>query len=61
MPQVEAQALFKPVWRQLGRPVSVLTYEPSRWKDAVTESNSFAQELLDGPLIQLKGDLHAVA
>ena len=61
MPQVEAQALFKPVGRQLGRPVNVLTYEPSRWKDALTQSNPFAQELLDGPLIQLKGNLHAVA
>lgn len=59
MPRVEAQTLFKPVGRLLGRPVNVLTYEPSRWREAVASGNPLAAEILGGALIQLKGDLHA--
>lgn len=61
MPRVEAQALFKPLGRQLKRPVNVLTYEPRRWKEAVIGGNPFANEILGDALIPLKGDLHTVA
>ena len=61
MSRVEAQALFKPVGRQLGRPVNVLVYEPKQWTAAVAGRDPLALEILAGALIALKGDLHAVA
>ncbi|VCU68944.1 hypothetical protein PIGHUM_01003 [Pigmentiphaga humi] len=61
MPGVEAQAFFKPVGRELQRSINVLTYETDRWKEAVADGNPFVSEILDGALIVLKGDLHAIA
>lgn len=61
MPRVEAQTIFKPIGRQLKRPVNVLTYEPGRWKEAVIRGNPFVNEILGNALIPLKGDLHAIA
>ena len=61
MSRVEAQAAFKPAGRELGRPVNVLTYEPRRWKKAVAGENPFVADILGGALIELKGDVHALA
>ncbi|MFT3816399.1 MAG: nucleotidyltransferase domain-containing protein [Rubrivivax sp.] len=61
MPRVEAQALFKPVGRWLKRPINVLTYEPARWKKARAGGDPLVSEILGGALIELKGDLHAIA
>lgn len=60
MPRVEAQTLFKPVGRQLGRQVNVLTYEPSRWKEAVASGNPLVTGILGGAHIELKEDVRAV-
>lgn len=61
MPRVEVQAFFKPVGRELGRPVNVLAYDAKKWKQASASRNPLTAEILGGPLLPLKGDLHAVA
>lgn len=61
MSSVEAQTLFKPVGRQLSRPVNVLVYEARRWRDAVSSGDPLVAEILGDALIALKGDLHAIA
>ena len=60
MSRVEAQAIFKPVGRQLARPVNVLVYEPAQWKKAVISGDPLTAEILSGSIIELKGNLHAV-
>lgn len=57
MSRVEAQALFKPVGRKLGRPVNVLAYAPEEWAAAVRDGNPLAHEILKSPLILVKGDI----
>lgn len=61
MPRVEAQAFFKPVGRELGLAVNVLTYDAKAWKRAIESANPLAEEILAGPLIMLKGDVRAIA
>ena len=57
--QLKAQALFKAAGRELGRPVNVLAYSPSAWREAVAARNAFVLDILDSPMVPLKGDLHA--
>ena len=59
LPQLKAQALFKAVGRALGRPVNVLAYSPAAWRDAVAKGNAFVREILESPLVPLKGDVRA--
>jgi predicted nucleotidyltransferase len=57
--QLKAQALFKAAGRELGRPVNVLAYSPSAWREAVAGRNAFVLEILNSPMVPLKGDVHA--
>ncbi|HEY0822979.1 MAG TPA: nucleotidyltransferase domain-containing protein [Ramlibacter sp.] len=59
LPQLKAQALFKAAGRALGRPVNVLAYSPAAWRDAVAKGNAFVREILESPLVPLKGDVRA--
>lgn len=59
LPQLKAQALFKAAGRELGRPVNVLAYSPSAWREALKKGDAFVLEILNSPLVLLKGDVHA--
>jgi predicted nucleotidyltransferase len=59
LPQLRAQAFFKASGRALGRPVNVLAYAPSAWRKAVADENAFVLEILQSPLVPLKGDIRA--
>lgn len=59
MPQLKAQALFKAAGRELGRPVNVLAYAPSAWQEAIRMKDAFVLEILNSPLVMLKGDVRA--
>lgn len=59
LPQLKAQALFKAAGRELGRAVNVLIYSPSAWREAITNENAFVLEILNSPMVPLKGDVHA--
>jgi predicted nucleotidyltransferase len=59
LPQLKAQALFKAPGRKLGRPVNVLAYSASGWREAIRKGDAFVREILDSPLVPLKGDVHA--
>jgi len=61
LPQLKAQALFKPVGRELRRPVNVLAYTPVEWQKANVSGDAFVREIRSRPLIILKGDLDAAA
>lgn len=61
LPQLKAQALFKATGRALGRPINVLAYTPAAWRQAVAAGNELARDILDHPLIQLKGRIDATA
>lgn len=58
IPRVRAQAHFKALSRELDRPVNVLAYVPKAWQSLVQEGNPLATDILDGPLIVLKGALY---
>lgn len=59
LPQLKAQALFKASGRELGRPVNVLAYAPSAWRDAIRKRDAFILEILNSPMVLLKGDVRA--
>lgn len=59
LPQLKAQALFKAAGRELGRPVNVLAYSPAAWRQALADRNAFVLEILQSPLVPLKGDVRA--
>ena len=59
MPQLKAQALFKAAGREVGRPVNVLAYAPSVWREAIRKKDAFVLEILNNPVVMLKGDVHA--
>ena len=59
LPQLRVQALFKAAGRELGRPVNVLAYSPEAWREAVAGDNAFVLEILQSPLVPLKGDVRA--
>ncbi|WP_377371640.1 nucleotidyltransferase domain-containing protein [Ramlibacter ginsenosidimutans] len=59
LPQLKAQALFKAPGRALGRPVNVLAYSPSAWREAVRKGDAFVREILDSPMVPVKGDVRA--
>lgn len=59
LPQLKAQALFKASGRELGRPVNVLAYSPSGWRDAIRKRDAFVLEILNSPMVLLKGDVRA--
>ena len=59
VPQLKAQALFKGVGRELGRPVNVLAYSPRAWRQALASGDAFVLEILNSPMVLLKGDVHA--
>jgi predicted nucleotidyltransferase len=59
LPQLKAQALFKAAGRELGRPVNVLAYSPSAWREAIARKNALVLDILNNPVVPLKGNLHA--
>lgn len=59
LPQLKAQALFKAAGRELGRPVNVLVYSPSAWRKAIAMEDAFVLEILNSPMVPLKGDVRA--
>lgn len=59
LPQLKTQALFKGAGRELGRPVNVLAYAPSAWREAIRKKDAFVLEILNSPMVLLKGDVHA--
>jgi predicted nucleotidyltransferase len=59
LPQLKAQALFKASGRELGRPVNVLAYSQSAWRDAIRKRDAFVLEILNSPMVLLKGDVRA--
>lgn len=59
LPQLKAQALLKAAGRELGRPVNVLAYSPSAWRDAIAAENALVLEILNNPMVPLKGDVRA--
>jgi len=61
MPQLKAQALFKGAGRELGRPVNVLAYTPDAWRAALSSNDPVVMDILNQPLLLLKGTLHAAA
>jgi predicted nucleotidyltransferase len=61
MSRLEAQTAFKAIGRRIGRAVNVLAYRPAQWEHALELNNPLALEIANGPLIVLKGDLHAAA
>ena len=58
LPRVKAQAEFKALSRELGRPVNVLAYPRKDWETMVQEGNPLALDILQHALLPLKGDLH---
>lgn len=59
--RLKAQAHFKNVGRQLGRPVNVLLYTPQEWRKAREKGDTLVHDILSRDLIALKGDIHAIA
>lgn len=59
LPQLKAQAHFKPASRLLGRPVNVLVYAPEAWTAALSRADVFTADIISHPLVMLKGELHA--
>jgi predicted nucleotidyltransferase len=59
IPQLKAQAGFKSAGRELGRPVNVLAYSPAAWRQAIANQDPFVLEILQSPLVALKGDMRA--
>lgn len=59
LPQLKAQALFKSAGRDLGRPVNVLAYSPAAWREAIRKGDAFVAEVLNSPVVLLKGDIRA--
>ncbi len=57
MSRLEAQALFKPLGRELGRPVNVLTYTAEAWAEKVQSGDAFVLGILQGALVLLTGDV----
>jgi predicted nucleotidyltransferase len=57
LPQLKAQALFKASGRELGRPVNVLAYSQSAWRDAIRKRDAFVLEILNSPMVLLRGDV----
>lgn len=61
MPWLEAQAAFKGLSRELGKPVNVLTYSRQDWEAMVQEGNPLALDIIEHAVLPLKGNLHATA
>lgn len=59
LPQLKAQALFKSVGRELGRPVNVLVYTRRAWQDALRRRDSLAVDIAEKPVVLLKGSIDA--
>ncbi len=60
MSSIEAQAAFKPVARQHGRPVNVMVIEAQALTEQLAAGSEFWRAILRGPIIMLKGeDIHA--
>lgn len=59
LPQLKVQALFKASGRELGRPVNVLAYSPRAWREAIAARDAFILEILNSPMVPLKGDIRA--
>jgi predicted nucleotidyltransferase len=59
LPQLKAQAVFKAPGRELGRPVNVLAYSPQAWREALRKGDAFVLEILNSPLVPLKGDVRS--
>lgn len=59
LPQLKAQAVFKGAGRALGRPVNVLAYTPAAWRKAAARRDPVVLDILEHPVVLLKGDLHA--
>lgn len=59
LPQLKAQAVFKAAGRELGRPVNVLAYSPSAWREAIRKGDAFVLDILNSPVVLLKGDVRA--
>jgi predicted nucleotidyltransferase len=43
---------------RLGRPINIKFYKRAEFQDLVSANNAFVQQLLTGPTIPLKGDVH---
>lgn len=59
--RLKAQAHFKNVGRQLGRPVNVLLYAAKEWRKAREQGDPLVHDILSRGFIALKGDIHAIA
>lgn len=58
MNRLESQAFFKPVGRELGRPVNVLTYSEQEWRNAIDRQNTLALDIAGSHLLELKGRIY---
>jgi len=59
--RLQAQAHFKKAGRALGRPVNVLLYTLTDWSKARSGGDSLVQDIASGDVIELQGDIHALA
>lgn len=57
--KLAAQAHFKAAGRKLGRPVNVQVFTAQAWQGAREAGDTFVQDVMSRPVINLKGDLHA--
>lgn len=57
--RLEAQTWFKPVGRQLQRPVNVMAYTPQAWRQALADADPLVLDILAHPMMPLKGEIHA--
>lgn len=57
--RLKAQAHFKAAGRELGRPVNVLTMTPQEWAVSIRDGDEVTAQILNNPLIVLKGELGA--
>lgn len=59
--RLQAQSHFKKAGRALGRPVNVLLYTLADWSRARSGGDSLVQDIASGDVIELQGDIHALA
>jgi predicted nucleotidyltransferase len=57
--RLSAQAHFKPVGRELGRPVNVQVFTRQAWQEAIDSGDALAHDIMAKPVLNLKGALHA--
>lgn len=59
LPRLQAQAHFKPAGRTLARPVNVLSFTPAQWDAAKNLQDTLVADILQNPVVLLKGELNA--